>query len=510
MAAVGSNLFDLNHDVKMSFNMGQLVPSCIMEVMPGDKFKIGVEQMLRFQPLASPMMHTCNVTTHYFFVPNRILWSGWEDFITGESDDVHPYFAFSGDNTANPGSLGDYLGIPQVDEAQLQISALPIAAYFKIYDEYYRDQNLQPEQFVELTAGNNSSSYEAKAMAAPLKRAWMHDYFTSCLPFAQKGDEVTLPLLNNDTADVDYKSGLTSNDNQTFRSAATDLPLDNFLRGDAVDGTLENSGSIEGRLDIGGTHEVDINAESSTINDLRRAFKIQEWLEKNARGGTRYIENILAHFGVKSSDHRLQRPEYIGGTKGRMTISEVLSTAQTVDQSSNDVPVGDLKGHGVSVSGGNTWKYRAEEHGFIIGITNVQPVTAYQQGLHRMFSRRDKFDYAWPTFANIGEQAVLNKELNAEVLDPVVLDGTFGYIPRYAEYKYMNNRVAGDFKDTLAFWHLSRQFSGVPTLNSDFIECDPDHRVFAVTDPTEHKVLGHIFNNVRVIRKLPKYGIPTI
>jgi hypothetical protein len=237
-------------------------------------------------------------------------------------------------------------------------------------------------------------------------------------------------------------------------------------------------------------------AEAATINTLRRAFALQRWLELNARSGTRYIESILANFGVQSSDGRLNRPEYIGGSKQKMTISEVLSTAQTIDQASNDVPIGQMAGHGISVGGGNTFNYTAEEHGWIIGIINVQPKTAYSQGLPKKFSRvLDRLDYYWPSFANIGEQAILNQEVycdNGETIQD--LESTFGYIPRYAEYKYENNRVSGEMRDTLNYWHMGREFVSAPVLNDSFIWCDPTTRIFA--DESGAQIFAHIFNNI--------------
>jgi len=231
---------------------------------------------------------------------------------------------------------------------------------------------------------------------------------------------------------------------------------------------------------------------------------LQEWLERNARGGTRYVESILSHFGVKSSDARLQRPEFIGSSKQNMIISEVLSTAENTEA---NVPVGQMAGHGISVGGGNNFSYRCEEHGIIIGIMSVRPKTAYQQGIHKSFLRLDHLDYAFPTFANIGEQEVLVREVYAASPTPAEI---FGYVPRYADYKFLNSRVAGEFKTTLAYWHLGRIFSGNPRLNEDFIKCDPSTRIFAVTDPEEDHIFAHVFNNVSVNRKLPRFGIPTI
>lgn len=508
-----SNIFDLSHDVKLSFKMGQLIPTCVVDVLPGDKFKIGVENMYRFAPLVSPVMHKVYATTHFFYVPNRILWPEWQDWIVGETDVAPP--TISTPEAAIEGSLADYLGYPQgmIGGATTadEFSALPVAAYAKIWDEYYRDQNLQNEIFSTLLTGDNVANYGSILYANPQRKAWMHDYFTSCLPFAQKGDAVELPLLQNDTAPVQYITGLGLASTQKVRRASDDVlrPSVPALGSDAASDLNEGGVGLDLKLDITDTHEVNVSGEAATINTLRRAFRLQEWLEKNARGGTRYIENILAHWDVKSSDKRLQRPEYIGGAKQNMVISEVLSTAQT-EPMSGEVPIGQMAGHGISVGGNGPFEYRAEEHGWIIGITAVCPRTAYQQGVPRMFSRKDKLDYAWPTFAHIGEQEVLNKELYVGALTADQLNGVFGYIPRYSEYRYMNSRVAGKMKSELSFWHLGRIFNSLPSLNGDFVECDPSNRIFAVTDEGDDEIFAHVFNNIKAIRKLPKFGVPTI
>lgn len=504
MPNVSSNQFNLSHDIKFSFNMGELVPTTLMDVVPGDKVEISVENMLRFAPLIAPVMHKVDVTTHYFFVPNRILWSEWDQWITGNTDVEPPYIKDG--VSADEGTLADYMGIYEVNALE-KINALPISAYAKIYDEYYRDQNLQSEVWDPLVAGENIQVGIDLAYQPPLKRAWQHDYFTSALPWAQKGDAVTLPLTSNENVKVRYDDTSTNipiimDPNTGFPSGGGDL----IAQGGT--GNFYNASVGNVQFDPNDTLEVDINEEAVDITTLRRAFRLQEWLEKNARGGTRYIENIMAHFGVRSSDARLQRPEYIGGSKQHMVISEVLSTAQTEDSASEVTPIGQMAGHGISVGGGKKFRYRATEHGWIMGIISVRPQTAYQNGLHRMFSRPDRLDYFWPSFQHIGEQEIKNKEIFAP--DNTTGDETFGYIPRYSEYKYINSRVAGKMRTNLSFWHLGRIFGNTPALNADFIECDPSRRIFAVEDPNEDTIYAHVFNNIKAIRKMARYGTPHI
>lgn len=488
-----SSVFDLTHDVKLSLNMGDLVPIMCTECVPGDKFKIQSESLIRFAPLIAPVMHRFDVYMHYFFVPNRLVWPNWEKFITGNEDVLLPTVTY-GD--ASYTKLVDYFGIPEGDNVEnLALNAIPFAAYQCIYNEYYRDQNLITEVDYKMEDGIQIAN--AATLLTMRKRAWQHDYFTSSLPFAQKGAAVDIPL---GTGVIELDTDYPLSDGGVFRSIED---------GSTDTGTLANNGVADG-ITVGANPDYQVydpqgslivETEPTTITDLRRAFKLQEWLEKNARGGTRYIENILVHFGVKSSDKRLQRPEYITGAKSPIVISEVLNTTGE----SAGLPQGNMAGHGVGVTSGRFGSYFCEEHGYIIGIMSVLPKTAYQQGVERHWLKVDKFDYYWPSFAHIGEQAVFNAEIFADTTNPV---DTFGYNPRYSEYKYVPSRVAGQFRTSLNFWHMGRIFETEPALNQAFIECNPGKRIFAVTDENVDSIYAHVLNKVQAVRRMPKYGNP--
>lgn len=485
------NVFDLTHDVKLSCRMGELVPILATDVVPGDKFNISAEALVRFQPLLAPVMHRFDVSIHYFFVPNRILWDNWEKWIVDEAAVINPPYHSGGWNATDVNQtypLLGYLGIqaPSSAPTAVNINLLPFAAYQCIYNEYYRDQNLIAPINYKLVDGgpapNWSDLYQLR------KRAWEHDYFTSCLPWAQKGSSVDIPIgtISGD-AEVKLNNVATNNTTLTGTNVSPVVDYQTASGGVGADKLFADTSG----LSVGAT----------TINDLRKAFRLQEWLEKNARGGTRYVESILSHFGVKSSDARLQRPEYITGIKTPVVISEVLNTSGV----SGSPVQGNMAGHAVSVSSGGNGSYYVEEHGWIMGIMSVMPKTAYFQGIPRKFLKLDQLDYYWPTFANIGEQPVLKNELYGFQSTG---NEVFGYVPRYAEYKFENNRVAGDLALSLDFWHEARKFSNMPSLNQAFVECVPSNRIFAVGN-TADQIICQVLNKVTAVRPMPKFGTPT-
>lgn len=548
------SVFNLSYENKLSLDMGYLVPIYKEHVVPGDKFRVNSEVFLRFAPMLAPVMHRINCYVHYFFVPYRLLWNEWETFITGGEDGLasplfpRSYLTSLGALPTGNGSLMDYLGynfVGALDNMPTnnEYSLLPFRAYQFIYNEYYRDQNLTPAVEFSVSSGDSNTTTQflegttysnvSDAMTALFtlrKRAWEKDYFTSALPFVQRGVASQLPIeLNVGNLKITPTGTIyttdTVIDNASLIGGGTPPGDDIYVR---TDGTISTGGSAmalgnKSQSNTGNTtvHRHDIynpslrnnvrieeteqglSITAPTINELRLAEHIQRWLEKNARGGARYIEQILSHFGVRVPDYRLDRPEYLGGGKSPVQISEVLQTSSTDSTS----PQGNMSGHAYAVGSKNKFKYNFDEFGIVLGIMSILPRTSYQQGISRHETKFDKFDYYFPEFAHLGEQAILNQELYNNMYGSDLGD-TFGYQERYAEYKYRSGEVHGDFKSSLDFWHLGRKFGSEPLLNTSFVESNPSDRIFTVAEG-QH-LWAQIYNNVTAVRPMPKHAIPSL
>lgn len=484
----GRSMFDLSYEKKLTCDMGQLIPVMCDEVVPGDFFQLGNQAVIRFQPMVAPILHEINVYTHYFFVPYRLLWEDWEKFISGgaQGDFSDPLPEWE-PTSRSYGSLWDYLGFPvDIDPVGAYPIDFPRRAYNLVYNEYYRDQTLQTEVLLtnELI----------------LNRNWEKDYFTSSLPFQQRGDSPALPITGVAQAIFDDFSSTIINGTATgvspvFSSTANTPAA--YLNGGNARDNLDNW-----LTNLLSNNTVDLSTASTfDIADLRVAFQVQKWLERNARSGARYTEFLQSHFGVAPRDERLQRPEYIGGSKSPVIISEVLQTSST----DATTPQGNLAGHGITVSNSYCGKYHATEFGLIIGMMSVMPRTAYQNGINRQWLRRTKYDFYFPEFANLSEQAILRAELIASDLEANNID-IFGYQGRYDEMRTKQSQVCAQMRSTYDYWHLGRQFSPLINLNSTFITCDPRKDIFAV--PTEPALIVSYANLIKAYRPLPIQSEP--
>lgn len=578
--------FDMSFENKLSSNMGYLIPTLCKEILPGDYLELQSSSLVRFAPTLAPILHNVDVCTYTFFVPNRLIWNEWEKFISPGNGSVtmvnqpsfvppqFPHFTFSdliswSSRSSNHtlGTLADYLGIPDFNLSQEngKISSLPFRAYQLIWNEYFRDQNLERDVFETPISGavddpgiirKDSGRLDAEEYIAEFdelltlrRKSWEKDYFTAALPTPQRGAQVILPLgtdaplkytgdgnltidvnteiMAGERADVTLNSRNNSGYDQQVYVAAQDI-YPRAQVGTTITNTSNLGATLSGALASGTTSDisslitenfkVDLSsASSATVETLRNAFKLQEFLEKSARSGARYIENILAHFGVESSDARLDRPELLGTHREPVVVSPVEQNSATLDEQS---PTGTLYGKLTSSYQCDRIEYKAEEHGFIVQLQCVLPRTSYQQGLSRMYTRETYLDYAWPEFAHLGEQEVYNREIyngfspyftgdgSANAVTEKWRNEVFGYQPRYAEYKYNPDEVHGDFKGNLRFWHLSRVFRTAPTLSSSFIHCDPRNDIFAVTDSSVHHLYQEIWHDFKMVRALPEYGTP--
>lgn len=542
---VGRSVFDLSHVKRFTCDMGQLIPVYFDECVPGDTRKIGMQCVTRFQPLVAPILDSVDLTVHYFFVPTRLLMDkeeDWNTFLTGGVDGKDEsislplfQFAFPDNGTNDPHnpfsngkrfgkySLWDYFGLPlgtSLDnEANIRtknnVLAFPQKAYNLVWNEFYRDENL-----VEKSSLYNSTI---------LYRAWKKDYFTSALPWQQRGTAPALPLIG--TVPVDNLLGSTFslgnsssplqfalNNGKTSNVNVNNSPADadnNYLlfgtpRGQSGSVRLNN---ISGVLGSSASPSVNLgNAGAFDVATIRQAFQIQRWLELNARGGVRYTEFLRSHFGIAPKDEVLGRPQYIGGTKSNIVISEVLQTSRTVDstQTEKGSPLGRLAGHGLGATSDYICTYTAKEFGYIIGIASWMPKPSYQQGVNRIFSRKTKFDFYFPEFAHLSEQAVTNGEIFATGTDKD--KEIFGYQGAYNEMRYTPSFNCADMRDTFSYWHLGRIFDNAPKLNAGFLTTNSAYdggiRKDIFASQNEPGLLVQFANIVKAIRPLPVYGTP--
>lgn len=526
------SVFDRSHGYKTTFNSGYLVPFYVDEVLPGDSFKLTATLFARLATPIVPFMDNLYLETFFFFVPNRLVWDNWQKF-NGEQKNPNDPTDFlvptvSGTNVQNQ-TLWDYFGLPTNVSNVLKVNALPFRAYNLIFNEWFRDENLQESLNVPTNDGPDLlSDYSL------VRRGKRHDYFTSCLPWPQKGPgvEISLGGVVPVSGDVSFyrqvgsyhvDNGISSVNNWSDRVLFKETVPFNI---GSKDSSWRGSSPIpfQGSFGAKDPHPSQISfyagkygitsdgftadlskATPISINDLRQAFQIQKLYERDARGGTRYTEILRSHFGVISPDARLQRPEYLGGSSARISINPVQQTSSTNDTT----PQGNLAAYGVVADSFHGFSKSFVEHGYVFGLVNVRADLTYQQGLNRMWSRQGRFDFYWPVLAHLGEQAVLNKEIYAQ--GTVDDDKVFGYQERYAEYRYYPGQITGKFRSTdpqpLDCWHLAQNFSSLPTLSAQFIQDDPPvQRVIAVQN--EPQFLFDSYIRLKCARPMPVYSVP--
>ena len=499
--------FSLSHYVLKTCRMGYVLPVGLVEVLPGDSFRHATSVFMRLAPMLAPVMHPVTVRIHHWFIPTRLLWDDFEDFITGgpTNTDVSEFPTITAPSGGFAvGSLADHLGLPPKIDG-IEVSALPFRAYNLVYNEWYRDQDLETEKALSLESGPDTTT------ATDLLRCdWERDYFTTARPWPQKGPDVSVPV--NLTAagepSISATTTISGNGKPAFSTSNGNVP------GNLVDAsggiTLSTNSANYSTLQwsnpaLKASTSIDFqsgNPElgSVNINSLREAFALQRFAEHRAMYGSRYVE-YLRYLGIKASDARLQRPEYLGGGKQTIQFSEVLQTAEGTD------PVGTLRGHGIAAMRSNRYRRFFEEHGFVLSIMLVRPKAIYMQGIPRSWLRRVREDFFQTELQHIGQQEVYTKELYGAAPDGD--DGglkVFGYQNRYDEYRGHESYVCGEFRDILDYWHLARSFGNEPVLNADFISATPSERIFAAQE--NDQLYCMINHSLQARRLMSKFGNP--
>lgn len=505
--------FDRTHGYKTTFDCDNLIPFFSDEVLPGDTFNLKMSHLVRLSTPIFPIMDNLHLDTFYFFVPNRLLWDNWERF-NGAQDKPNDSTDFLVPTITSPaggfsvGSVYDYLGLPTGVEG-IEVNALYFRALNLIYNEWFRDQNLIDSLDVPTDDGpDDVTTYTIQ------KRCKRFDYFTAALPWPQKGPGVEIPIAGNAApvygngkslglSDGTKILGLYSLTEANFcATGAYDKDIGVSVSGSSKPTSLKTLGVVTSGES--GLYADLSGAGAATINDIRQAFAVQRLYERDARGGTRYVEILKSHFGVTSPDFRLQRPEYLGGNSTRINVTPVINQTGTADRAQ-----GDLAGLGLSVGSDHGFTSSFTEHGIIIGFCNVWADLTYQQGVERRFSRQTRLDYYLPVLSHLGEQAILNKEIYAT--GTATDEDVFGYQERYGEYRYKNSLITGKMRSSdpqsLDAWHLSQDFTALPTLSKDFIECNtPLDRCIAV--PSEPHFIADFYFDLSCTRPMPLYGVP--